>query len=276
MLYFKSINDAWSYYAKLLLSNHSEEVNGTFELTNVAFTIEDPSENILSIRENFSLSYYLGEMIWYGAGSNDTSFISKYGKIWEKLSDDLYTNNSAYGYIIKTKHHFNQMDLVYDILSEDPTSRRAVININVPDGKAKITKDEQCTIALQFMIRKNKLIMTTMMRSNDIWTGTPYDIFYFTTLQQALAKRLKIEAGEYSHFATSLHMYIRDSENVTNSLLNREDGFEVNYKIDGVKLLEMSSQLYDMIKAYKTGTTKEVRDLTIGLCKQFGIVTEEK
>ena len=41
------------------------------------------------------------------------------------------------------------------------------------------------------------------------------------TLQQALAKRLGIEAGEYSHFATSLHMYIRDSENITNSLINR-------------------------------------------------------
>lgn len=38
----------------------------------------------------------------------------------------------------------------------------------------------------------------------------------------------------------------------------------------------MSNQLYNMIEAYKTGTAKEVKDFTIGLCKQFGIVTEEK
>ena len=51
---------------KLLLSNHSEEVNGTFELTNVAFTIEDPSANILSIRENFffTLLSRRNDLVW--------------------------------------------------------------------------------------------------------------------------------------------------------------------------------------------------------------------
>lgn len=273
MRVFEDINDAWVYYVRQLMIK-GKDVGNTVELTNVSFTLSNIKNNILTIREDFSLHYYLGEMIWYGAGSNDTNFISNYGSIWKKLSDDGETNNSAYGHIVKEKHGYNQLDLAYEILKEDPHSRRAVININVPDGKALETKDEQCTIALQFYIRNNLLHATGIMRSNDIWTGTPYDIFYFTSLQQMLARRLGVATGDYTHFTTSLHAYHRNIDNLTDSVINYEDAYKYNVKIDGVKLLEEAPNLYFNIEnAQKKNkyTPKQVKEYTISLCANAGI-----
>lgn len=82
---FESLDEAWSVISSDVLEK-GERVGNTHELRNVKFVIEDIGKNILNIRENFSLHYYLGEMIWYGVGSNSTEFISKFGRVWEHLS----------------------------------------------------------------------------------------------------------------------------------------------------------------------------------------------
>ena len=96
------------------------------------------------------------------------------------------------------------------MLKTDPASRRAVMNINVPNENMIETKDEPCTIALTFYIRNNKLNCTGIMRSNDINFGLTYDITYFTQLQKYIARKLKIPTGSYTHFAVSMHFYDRD------------------------------------------------------------------
>lgn len=194
-----------------LLSAVGEKVGNTHELNNMQFTLTNPKNNLSLSRSGskygLSLSYALGELIWYLSGDNSTRFISNFGSLWKRISDNGVTNNSAYGYLIQHKHGFNQLKLMYDILVDDPNSRRAVININTPHKEVIETKDEPCTISIQFFLRQGKLNATTVMRSNDIWFGTPYDVIYFTTLQQILAKELNVELGTYTHFAGSLHVY---------------------------------------------------------------------
>jgi thymidylate synthase len=51
------------------------------------------------------------------------------------------------------------------------------------------------------------LEMNVVMRSNDVWLGTPYDWFQFTQLQYTVANALRIPAGPYHHTAWSLHIY---------------------------------------------------------------------
>lgn len=58
--------------------------------------------------------------------------------MWNKLSDDGITANSAYGYILQKKHGFNQIEKIIELLKVDPYSRRAVMNINVPKAKLGI------------------------------------------------------------------------------------------------------------------------------------------
>lgn len=270
MLKFKNVNDAWYHLVKEVV-NKGEEIGNTKELTNIAFQIENPWENIVSCRNSFSLTYYLGEMVWYGAGKDDVEFISKFGRVWNHLTDNGIYNNSAYGYILKNKHGFNQIDKAVELLSKDKYSRRAVLNINIPRRDVIETNDEMCTIALQFLIRDNELHMTGIMRSNDLWTGTPYDLFYFTSLQQLVAQRLNVSVGTYTHFATSLHYYLRDEEKLRKSIDIYDKNQEVDIRINGVDLLYSASDLYHTVKYDKNPKLSLVE-----ICDRRGIIKGEE
>lgn len=201
------------------LLHHGKQVGNTFELRNVKFTVPDITENIISVR-NLSAAYLFGEWLWYFDGKNDVDFISAFGSMWKKLSDDGITNNSAYGYIMRYKFGFDQIEKVIELLKKDPNSRRAVINLNTPNEKVIETKDEPCTIALDFLIRNNRLYCTGMMRSNDIWFGLPYDIAFFMELQKLIADVIGVGYGTYTHFAVSLHAYDKNLKQIQSIIRN--------------------------------------------------------
>ena len=54
---------------------------------------------------------------------------------------------------------------------------------------------------------KNKLLMMTHMRSNDVFIGLPHDVFVFTMLQEIMARTLSVRLGTYKHSVGSLHLY---------------------------------------------------------------------
>lgn len=194
-----------------------QKVNSTHELNNVQVTLNDITKGIVSIR-GISPSYLFAEALWYFTGRNDVKFISTFGSMWERLSDDGKTNNSAYGYLMKYAFGFDQVEKIIELLKKDPSSRRAVINLNTPNKKVIETKDEPCTICLQFLLRDGKLNCTTVMRSNDIWFGFPYDVAFFTLLQMYIADRLGAAYGTYTHFVMSMHLYDRNYDEVLNIL----------------------------------------------------------
>lgn len=100
------------------------------------------------------------------------------------------------------------------ILRADPLTRQAVISIWQEDDLTHVG-DKPCTIFLQFLVRPGadgiaSLELHTHMRSQDIWLGTPYDVFMFTQLQHTVARDLGLPTGQYVHHTTSLHVYERD------------------------------------------------------------------
>ena len=209
---FTNVDEAYKALCEKLVNAPS--VGNTRELNNVKIEIEDVANSIVSIR-NTSLTYLLGEFLWYFNGSRSMEYISKYSTFWKNISDDGITSNIAYGYLLMYKHGFNQIEKIIELLTVDPNSRRAVININVPNERVIETKDEPCTIALQFLNRDGKLHCTAIMRSNDIWFGTPYDWAFFIELQKVIADRLGLGYGTYTHFATSFHAYERNMAEIT-------------------------------------------------------------
>lgn len=179
------------------------------EIISAITIIEDPTKGIVqSDIRGMSMRYAVGELLWYLSGSNLVSDISKYSKVWERLSDDGEHVNSAYGHRIFNQFGFDQWEHVKDLLRKDPMSRQAVIHIK--DASNAPTNDLPCTVSLQFFIREGKLYMTTYMRSNDLWMGFPYDVFSFTALQVKMAMELGLELGAYTHVAGSLHLYKRN------------------------------------------------------------------
>jgi thymidylate synthase len=96
-------------------------------------------------------------------------------------------------------------------LQRDSDSRQAVVTIY--DAKIDLIStfnDIPCTIALHFLLRHDQLDLHTYMRSNDINWGIAYDVFQFTQLQHTMARCMNVEAGRYTHHATSLHVYEKD------------------------------------------------------------------
>ena len=195
---YNNMDDIYRIICRQLL--YAPKVGETREINGYSFTLTNLDNNVVNIR-NISKSYICGELLWYVLGRNDVGFISKFAKLWERISDDGKTSNSAYGDIILKRHGFNQVDTIIRLLKKDPLSRRAVINFNVPNPNVINTKDEICTVALQFLIRNGKLNAYGLMRSNDVWFGLPYDVIFFTELQKYIARKLGVDCGTYTHTA---------------------------------------------------------------------------
>lgn len=218
------------------------------ELNNYMFTIDDISKDVVDLKtRNISTNYLAGELLWYWSSSNKLDFINNFSKFWNKISDDGETSNSAYGYILRKKFGFDQIEKVIELLNKDPSSRRAVVNLNIPNENVIETKDEICTIALAFNIRHGKLNCTTMMRSNDVVFGLTYDLTYFISIQKYIADALGVEYGSYTHFAISMHVYDRDLELVKNIAYGNNDSMEE--KLDVRALMINRQELSTYVKS---------------------------
>lgn len=213
-----TLDEAWEHWYKLLSTDRSnnESRDGLVvgEIINAITVINDPTRCIMkSDIRKLPMRYAIGELCWYLSGNKDLKEIQKYTRNWDRMSDDGVTVNSNYGHCIKYKFGFDQWEYVKDMLSHNPETRQAIIHIKTADNTP--SKDVNCTICLQFMIRDNKLHLTTYMRSNDIWIGFPYDVFQFTTMQIIMSMELGVEIGKYTHIAGSLHLYERNANHET-------------------------------------------------------------
>lgn len=206
--YKKLANDLLDYGKPIDSSNPR---GSTYELHNYTFTIDDLDTETITLKSvGVKLDYLAAELLWYWSSRNDLKFITKFSAFWNKVSDDGVTANSAYGYILQEKHGFNQIEKIIELLKLDPNSRRAVLNINVPNENVINTRDEMCTICLNYQIRHGKLYSTCIMRSNDFNFGVKHDLPFFIYLQKYIASRLGVGYGSYTHIAFSMHLYSRD------------------------------------------------------------------
>lgn len=218
----KTINVAYRQICRDLMERghvmETKNLRGnTLELCNYMFTIDDLNDDCVTlITGKSNLTYLAAELLWYNSARNDLDFIGKFSQVWAKVSDDGKTSNSAYGYILQKKHGFDQIGKIIELLKYDPYSRRAVLNINVPNENVITTKDEPCTVCIDFQIRDGKLHCTVVMRSNDVYFGLRNDLSYFIYLQKYVASQLNVPVGTYTHFAMSMHVYDRDFNIIKN------------------------------------------------------------
>lgn len=203
------------------------------EILGASFVIQDPRNRLLYIPERkFSLQYVMAEILWYVLGDNTTEWIGNYSTMWNNISDDGKTANSAYGARIFKQHgyqvaavrfdgtcervegdrNWSQWNYVKEELKRDPDSRRAVIHIRMPQDSIEAKKDVPCTNTLQFFIRDNKLTLLVNMRSTDLIFGLGNDVPAFTFMQEMMANELGVELGPYIHVSNSLHIYERHFE----------------------------------------------------------------
>jgi len=206
---FKNADEAYKYLLdKLILEG--VEFDNTKALFNIGFEIENPLDNIITDpQRNWNPIYALREWKWYLSGDPSAVEISKFAPIWKNMMDENGEVRSNYGWQWSRN---GQLGKIIRLLTENPKTRKAAISIY--DGKEIKTYDNDtpCTYAVQFTIVDNKLNMTVLMRSNDIWYGFCNDQFCFSMLQKMVFDELKLihkhlEIGKYYHFAHNLHLY---------------------------------------------------------------------
>jgi len=75
-------------------------------------------------------------------------------------------------------------------------------------------EDIPCNVSSMLKIRNGRLFWTQIMRSNDLYRGTPYNFVQFTVLQEVLAGWLDVDLAPYTHLSDSLHVYDADSKHL--------------------------------------------------------------
>ena len=210
MLKFKTANDAFHNLYWRIKADGIDFAD-TKALFNVGFEIQEPRANAIlnsTVKRNWSIEYAEAEWQWYLSGDRNITRLGKlYGKvpaIWKRMADAHGNVNSNYGW---QWERTSQLDIVIQMLKDNPETRQAAISIY--DGKeiSDYTYDTPCTYAVQFTILNNKLNMSVVMRSNDLWYGFCNDQYQFSNLQKLVAYETEYDVGTYYHFAHNLHLY---------------------------------------------------------------------
>ena len=205
---FRNANTAYEYLHDRIIQD-GVDFAGTKALFNVGVYITDSQDNKIINRErNWKQEYAEAEWQWYLSGDNNIEKLGEiYGKvpaIWKRMADKDGNVNSNYGWQWKRN---DQLENVIETLKNFPETRQAAISIY--DGKeiSKYKHDTPCTYAVQFTILHDRLDMSVLMRSNDLWYGFCNDQYQFSNLQMYVAQKLNIPVGIYYHYAHNLHLY---------------------------------------------------------------------
>ena len=205
---FKTANEAYEYLHDAIIQ-HGIPFGDTKALFNVGFYITQPTHCVITnVERNWKLEYAEAEWQWYLTGDPKVSTLGDiYGKvpeIWKRMADDRGYVNSNYGWQWQRQ---KQLDKVIDLLKRDKYTRQAAISIYDAKEFDSYSYDTPCTYAVQFTIVDNRLHMSVVMRSNDLWYGFCNDQYCFSKLQEFVAKEINIDIGSYYHFAHNLHIY---------------------------------------------------------------------
>ena len=201
---FKNAQQAFEFFYEDVKTN-GVPFGDTKALFNVGFYIENPEDrSIKTSHRKWNPKYAEKEWLWYLSGNPNAEEISKGAPIWKNMMDEDGNVRSNYGWQWMRN---DQLNKVINKLKDDPSTRHAAISIY--DGKEIDTysNDTPCTYAVQFTILDNKLNMSVLMRSNDLWYGFCNDQYCFSKLQKLVADMLAIPTGWYYHHAHNLHLY---------------------------------------------------------------------
>jgi thymidylate synthase len=164
-------------------------------------------------------AFAIAESFWILAGSNKAIDINFWNPALPRYAGDNDLYHGAYGYRLRNQFGFDQVTQAYKALIANPSTRQVVLQIWDPrtdfpnETGAPVSPDIPCNICGMLKVRDDKLEWVQVMRSNDIFRGTPYNIVQFTVLQEIMAGWLECDVGEYIQFCDSMHLYENDLQN---------------------------------------------------------------
>lgn len=196
----------------------------TREVLHAHFVVADPRQRwVVSRNPPLSPAYAIAEIVWIITGREDAAFPNAWNSKLPKYAGTGEIYHGAYGFRLRHRFGFDQIQRVYEALQHNPATRQAVLQVWDPtidlpgaDGAAT-AEDVPCNVCALAKVRQGRLEWLQVLRSNDFMLGVPYNFIQFTTLQEVMAGWLGVDVGAYHHVSDSLHVYEHDFETVSDS-----------------------------------------------------------
>ena len=202
----------------------------TIEMIGASFIADEPS-----IFGKPNQAYIEAELDWYESMS--TNIYDIHGKnqdppaAWKYSADDHGNINSNYGQLVFSQKYFEQFEMAFTELWDNPDSRRAQMIYNRPSIWVEFNENGKsdfiCTNAQTFYIRDGLLHMVSQMRSNDVVFGYKNDYAWAQYLMDRFVSNWNdmaemtgdadyIEKGFLQWQVMNLHVYERHFSLVRN------------------------------------------------------------
>jgi thymidylate synthase len=179
------------------IKTYGERVNVTagsaLQAYGVNYILLDSRRRIHNLRCPISLRCLCRELMAYFKGSLDVDEgLSKASSVWRQIADESGKIHSNYGYYVfhQRNNDQTQYEWVIENLKRNLYSRKALININQLTHKYSANKDFPCAISAQFFVREKTLCCEVSSRSTDVVIGLPYDMGFFSFLNELVYQDL--------------------------------------------------------------------------------------
>jgi len=253
-------------YKDILIKVYDQGVCETNKRTNTLIKVArepiffniDLSNNLLPIAGNRTIWPHIAaaEVAWQTQGTKDPEFILKYApKLWSKFIEDGELK-SAYGYRWHKNFNRDQIKLAIEALIEDPTNRQVYISNWDPStdglGEPNQPKNIPCPLGFTLNIIDNKLNMSVMIRSSDVYVGLPYDVLAYSLTLDLIAKTLGISKGNISFTLSHAHIYQPHFKAVEENLRGDQTEFkDINIEFKQATYSQVQTYPDVFVKVYK-------------------------
>jgi thymidylate synthase len=129
---------------------------------------------------------------------------------------------------------FDQINFLIHEIKNNPYSRRLVLsswNPNVFDQVALVP----CHYTCQFYVENCKLSCHTILRSNDMFLGAPWNMFSYAVLTYILAIKCDLKPGKIVYTVSDAHIYKNHIDQVNTLLETQQNVDPVLYMDPSIK-----------------------------------------
>ena len=185
----------------------------------IGTTYLQPKERVIFYPERDANPFFhCLESLWMLGGRNDVAYVSKYSGNIKNYSDNGSTYHGAYGYRWRKWFHYDQLEVAAHRLRTFPNDRRTVVTMwdaNTDLQQGNDSKDLPCNTQIYFGVRKGKLNMTVVNRSNDlVWGAYGANAVHMSFLLEYMAAKIGVGVGTYTQFSNNLHAYVETLDKV--------------------------------------------------------------
>lgn len=165
--------------------------------------------------------FHMFEALWMLAGRSDLQSLLHFNSSFDQFSDDgKEIRGSAYGkrwrswFKDQNGNAIDQIPLLVKELSENLSTRRAVLLMWDATDLNLDSKDVPCNSMVYFLVRNGRLDMSVVNRSNDAIFGLfGSNVVHFHFLHQYITTKLSgfypgLKRGDYYQLTNNLHAYV--------------------------------------------------------------------